>query len=68
MDLIALDEALTKFEEKEPAKAELVKLRYFAGLIIEDAADVMGISRTTAARYWTFARVWLYAELRGDSS
>ena len=67
VDLIALDEALTRFEEKEPVKAELVKLRYFAGLIIEDAADVMGISRTTAARYWTFARVWLYAELRGDS-
>ena len=68
VDLIALDEALTRFAEKEPVKAELVKLRYFAGLIIEDAADVMGISRTTAARYWTFARVWLYAELRGDSS
>jgi RNA polymerase sigma factor (TIGR02999 family) len=64
--LLALDEALTKLSEEEPAKAELVKLRYFAGLTLEEAADVLGISRTTASRYWTYARVWLFSELSDE--
>ena len=66
-ELLALDEALTKFAAEEPAKADLVKLRYFAGFSLEEAADLLGISRTTASRYWTYARVWLYSELRDDS-
>jgi RNA polymerase sigma factor (TIGR02999 family) len=65
-DLLALDEALTRLAAREPAKAELVKLRYFAGLSIDEAADLMHISRTTAKRYWAFARAWLLAEI-GDA-
>jgi RNA polymerase sigma factor (TIGR02999 family) len=67
VDLVALDEALAKLAASEPAKAELVKLRFFAGLTMPEAAAVMGISLTTAERYWTFARSWLYAELAGDA-
>jgi RNA polymerase sigma factor (TIGR02999 family) len=63
-DLLALDEALSRFAAQEPAKAELVKLRFFAGLTIADAARAMGISEATAERYWAYARVWLYAELK----
>ena len=62
-DLLALDEALTRLAAREPAKAELVKLRYFVGLSIDEAADLMRISRTTAKRYWAFARAWLVAEI-----
>jgi RNA polymerase sigma factor (TIGR02999 family) len=62
-DLLALDEALTRLAVREPAKAELVKLRYFAGLSIDEAADLMHISRSTAKRYWAFARAWLLAEI-----
>ena len=62
-DLLALDEALTRLAAREPAKAELVKLRYFGGLSIDEAADLMHISRTTAKRYWAFARAWLLAEI-----
>ena len=50
-------------ETEEPAKADLVKLRYFAGLSLEEAAEALGISRTTASRYWAYARVWLFSEL-----
>ena len=63
-DLIALDEALDQFAKEDPVKAELVMLRFFAGLSSEEAADCLGISRATAARYWTYARAWLYARLR----
>ena len=62
-DLLALDEALSRFASEEPAKAELVKLRFFAGLTIPQSAEVLGISEATAERYWTFARAWLYSEL-----
>jgi len=67
LDLVALDEALTRLAAQEPAKAELVKLRFFAGLTMPDAARAMGISLATAERYWTFAKSWLYAELAGDA-
>jgi RNA polymerase sigma factor (TIGR02999 family) len=67
-DLLALDEALTKLAAQEPVKAELVKLRFFAGLTIPEAAQVLDISQATAERYWTFARVWLYSELEGQGS
>jgi RNA polymerase sigma factor (TIGR02999 family) len=64
-DLLALDEALTKLAAEEPVKAELVKLRFFAGMTIPEAARVLGISHATAERYWTYARAWLYAEIEG---
>lgn len=63
IDLIALDEALDGLAELDRTKAELVKLRYFAGLTIEEAAKVLSISRATADRYWGFARTWLYNEI-----
>jgi RNA polymerase sigma factor (TIGR02999 family) len=63
VDLVALDEALTRLAAEQPAKAELVKLRFFAGLTAAEAASAMGISVATAERYWAFARGWLYAEL-----
>jgi RNA polymerase sigma factor (TIGR02999 family) len=67
-DLLALDEALTKLAIEAPAKAELVKLRYFAGFSIDEAADLLGISRATAKRYWVYARAWLYEAITGGDS
>jgi RNA polymerase sigma factor (TIGR02999 family) len=58
-DLLALDEALERLATADPVKAQLVKLRYFAGLSEQEAADALGLSRATASRYWTFARAWL---------
>jgi len=70
VDLLDLDDALTRLAEESPARAELVKLRFFAGLAVPEAAEVLGISVATAERHWTYARTWLYAELgeSGDSS
>lgn len=62
-DLISLDEALTELAENDPKKAELVKLRYFAGLTIEQAAQLLNISTATAKRQWTYARAWLYGKI-----
>ena len=59
---------LAKLAEEDPAKADLVKLRYFAGFTIVEAADALGISRTTASRYWTYARVFLYSALKEEKS
>jgi RNA polymerase sigma factor (TIGR02999 family) len=64
-DLLALDEALSRLTAKQPIKAELVKLRFFAGLTMPEAAQALGISLATAERYWSFARSWLFAELEG---
>jgi RNA polymerase sigma factor (TIGR02999 family) len=68
-DIEALDEALTKLTAVDPDKAELVKLRFFAGLTMPEIARVLKISLATAERHWTFARTWLYSELkdRGNS-
>jgi RNA polymerase sigma factor (TIGR02999 family) len=63
LDVLALDEALSKLAATEPAEANLVKLRFFAGLTMPEAAAALGISLATAERYWTFAKSWLYAEL-----
>ena len=63
-DLLALDEALDKLAKEEPAKAELVKLRFFAGLTMPEVAEVLGISLATAERHWTYARTWLFARLQ----
>jgi RNA polymerase sigma factor (TIGR02999 family) len=62
-DLVALGEALDQFAAEEPQKAELVKLRYFAGLSVEDAGRCLGVSRATADRWWAYARAWLYDRL-----
>ena len=64
-ELLALDEALQKLAAMDPEKARLVELRYFAGLTGEQAAEVLGISPTTADRHWAYARAWLQAEVRG---
>jgi RNA polymerase sigma factor (sigma-70 family) len=63
LDLLALDAALERFGRLDPQKAELVKLRYFAGLTIPQTAAALGISATTADRHWAYARAWLHAEL-----
>ena len=68
LDLLALDEALSSFARLEPLKAELVKLRFFAGMSMPEAAAVLGISVATAHRHWTFARTWLYAALGEGNS
>jgi RNA polymerase sigma factor (TIGR02999 family) len=67
-DLLALDEALTRLAARDPVRAELVKLRFFAGLTMPEAAQTLGISLATAERYWTFVRTWLFAELSGQEA
>jgi RNA polymerase sigma factor (TIGR02999 family) len=61
--LLAVHEALERLEKVDKVKAELVKLRYFAGLTIAEAAQVLGVSEPTAKRYWAYARAWLYREI-----
>jgi RNA polymerase sigma factor (TIGR02999 family) len=65
-DLMALDEALQRLEAEDRTKAELVKLRFFTGLTSAQAAQVLGISKATADRYWTYTRAWLYHEITKD--
>jgi RNA polymerase sigma factor (TIGR02999 family) len=67
-DLLALDEALERLAEKDAVKAELVKLRHFAGLTVDQAAQALGISPATADRYWAYARAWLHAEITGGDA
>jgi RNA polymerase sigma factor (TIGR02999 family) len=66
-DLVALDEALDRLAELDPAKADLVKLRYFAGLTIEQAANALGVSPATAKRSWAYSRAWLYQHMTGEA-
>lgn len=63
---LALNEALERLEREDPAAFALVRLRYFAGLSIDQAAAALNIAPATAYRYWNFARAWLYAELLGE--
>jgi RNA polymerase sigma factor (TIGR02999 family) len=63
-DLLGLDEALTRFAAAEPAKAQLVKLRFFAGLSTAESAAALGISVASAERWWAYARTWLFSELQ----
>lgn len=65
VDLIALNEALTTLEQLHPENAQILKLRFFAGLSLDDAADAAGISRATAQRKWAYARAWLFGRLQG---
>jgi RNA polymerase sigma factor (TIGR02999 family) len=64
-DLIALDQALDQLAAVDPIKAELVKLRYFAGLSLAEAAAVLGLAERTAGRHWTYARAWLRRAVEG---
>ena len=67
-ELLAVHEALDALAAHDPRKAELVKLRYFAGLSIDEAAKVLGISAPTAKRDWTYAKAWLYRAIMSQSS
>ena len=63
VDLLALDEALKRLEALHPQKAQVVKLRFFAGCRLEETAQMLGISRATAERHWAYARAWLFGQL-----
>ena len=63
VDVLAINEALEKLASRDPEKAELVKLRYFGGLSIQEAANTLGISRATASRHWSYAKTWLYCQM-----
>src|SRR5688572_12697448 len=65
-DLLALNEALSRLEAQDPQAADLVKLRFFAGLSLTEAAEAVGISRSTAYEQWAYARAWLRCALNGD--
>src|SRR4051812_45217166 len=65
VDMLALDEALTKLEQENPAQAKLVKLRFFAGLSMEQASAILNISLATAKRWWSYTRAFLYCEMQG---
>ncbi|GMU84631.1 MAG: hypothetical protein AMXMBFR47_45000 [Planctomycetota bacterium] len=64
-ELLDLDDALARLAAEDPTKAELVKLRFFAGLTLDEAAGTLGISPATADRHWAYARAWLFAEMSG---
>lgn len=66
-EVLAIDEALDRLREEDETAAEIVKLRYFVGLSIEEAAGAIGLSRANAYRHWSFARAWLQCELQGES-
>jgi RNA polymerase sigma factor (TIGR02999 family) len=65
-DLLALDEALNRLAEEHPEKAQLVNLRFFGGLTQEEASKALNVSISTADRYWSFARAWLYRLMAGE--
>src|SRR5262249_26264334 len=66
VDLLALDDALIQLEEQHPQKAQIVKLRFFAGCTLEESAHSLGISRAAAQRHWAYARAWLFGRLNQD--
>jgi RNA polymerase sigma factor (TIGR02999 family) len=67
LDLLALDDALTRLEQQDKRRAELVKLRFFAGLTIAEAAEALGVSTSTADNDWAYARSWLRLEIEGKA-
>ena len=67
-DLLALDDALELLTRHDPTAGQLVKLHYFAGLSVEEAGEVLGLSRTSVYRLWTFVRAWLRCQLSGDGA
>ncbi len=66
LDLIALDEALAKLRAESPEQAEIVQLRFFAGLSHEEVAEILGVSVVTVKRHWRYARVWLLRQMEGS--
>ena len=68
LDLLAVHEALERFERIDAPAAQIVKLRYFAGLTIPEAAEALGLSTSTADRSWAYARAWLHAALKHDAT
>lgn len=66
-DLVALDEALHRFAERQPDRARVVELRFFGGLTIEDTARTMGVTTRTVERHWQYARAWLYRDITGEA-
>lgn len=67
-ELLALDDAICRFEQQDPSAAEVVRLRFFAGLSVEETAQTLGISERTVKREWAFARAWLFKALGGAAS
>jgi RNA polymerase sigma factor (sigma-70 family) len=67
-EFLALNTALERLQTLHPAKAELVKLRFFAGVTLEEAGKLLGISEPTAKRHWAFARAWLFKETRREAA
>jgi RNA polymerase sigma factor (TIGR02999 family) len=68
LDLLALDEALTKLADEAPEQAEVVRLRYFAGLNHEEVAEILGVSTVTVKRHWRYARVWLLRQMEDNQN
>src|SRR5262245_12789383 len=68
LDLLAVDEALDRLGARDPSRAKLVELRFFAGLTMSEVAEVLGVSLATAERHWAYAKAWLLAELRPADS
>jgi RNA polymerase sigma factor (TIGR02999 family) len=64
-ELMFVHEVLDRLARQDPRKADVVKLRYFAGLTLEEAAEVLGVSPITAQRDWAYARTWIFAEMKG---
>jgi len=67
-DIVALNDALTRFQQEDPAKCAVVEMRYFAGLTTDEIAGVLGISPRTVERHWRYARAWLYRALSDERS
>ena len=67
-DLLEVNAALERFAAQDKQKAELVKLRYFTGLTIEEAAEILGVSTPTANRWWAYARAWLHKEIEDQKN
>ncbi len=67
-DVLAIDEALKRLEKRDPVRSAVVSLRYFAGLTIEQTAEILSISPATVSGHWTYARAWLYREISEDDS
>jgi RNA polymerase sigma factor (TIGR02999 family) len=67
-DLLSINDALDQLAQEDPKKAELVRLRYFIGLSVQESADLLGISRATADRYWAYAKAWLYCAISGEDT
>jgi RNA polymerase sigma factor (TIGR02999 family) len=64
-ELLIIDEAITKLAAEDPQAAQLARLRYFAGLSVEDSAQLVGLSRSSAYEHWSYAKAWLHCELYG---